>query len=362
MVVARPPVGNGGQVLIPLSSTDVAWSPLRRFLAAHQVPGREWVDPSDGAHVRVVDTVAGPVLVRVQWPDPAGPAPSGDVPPGGRPPVVGVADGLPADVSSQVAGVVHRWLGLDLDPGPAVAALSTDPLLGPLVAARPGLRIPGSVDGAETALFTVLGQQVSLAAARTFAGRLVRQWSTAIDPGPGGVEVAGPLDLARIAGAPAEEFRASLGVTGARARTLQALAGALADGLTVAPGSADERAAVRAGLLALPGIGPWTVEYLTLRCLRDPDGYPAGDLVLRRMLAAEPAPGPVPNPPGDLVKNAGISSSRRRVAPSRDRPDGATPAANAALPSERVVRLRAEPWRPWRGFALLHLWTAAVFV
>lgn len=312
-------------MLISPLPTDVAWAPLRRFLAAHQVPGREWVDPDDGAHVRVVDTSAGPVLARVSWPDPDG-----------APPVVTV-HGLPsAELFPQVDEVVRRWLGVDLDPAGAVAHLSADPLLGPLVAARPGLRIPGSVDGAETALFTVLGQQVSLAAARTFAGRLVRHWSTPVGSetvglDPAGAMVAGPLDLRRIAGAPAEEFRASLGVTGARARTLQALAGALADGLTIAPGPADQRAEVRAGLLALPGIGPWTVDYLTLRCLRDPDGYPAGDLVLRRMLAQE-------NPGRD---------------PGEEKP---------AVPGERAARDRAEPWRPWRGFALLHLWTAAVFL
>lgn len=307
-------------MLISPLPTDVAWAPLRRFLAAHEVPGREWVDPDDGAHVRVVDTPAGPVLARVSWPGPDG-----------TPPVV-TLDGLPSDeLFPQVDGVVRRWLGLDLDPAGAVAHLGDDPLLGPLVAARPGLRIPGSVDGAETALFTVLGQQVSLAAARTFAGRLVRHWSTPVESGRVDSAVAGPLDLRRIAAAPAEEFRASLGVTGARARTLQGLAGALADGLTVAPGPADQRVAVRAGLLGLTGIGPWTVEYLTLRCLRDPDGYPAGDLVLRRMLAQELSP---PETAGE----------------------------KPAVPGERAARLRAEPWRPWRGFALLHLWTAAVFL
>ncbi len=307
-------------MLISPLPTDVAWAPLRRFLAAHQVPGREWVDPDDGAHVRVVDTSAGPVLARVSWPDPDG-----------APPVVTV-HGLPsAELFPPVDEVVRRWLGVDLDPAGAVAHLSADPLLGPLVAARPGLRIPGSVDGAETALFTVLGQQVSLAAARTFAGRLVRHWSTPVESGRVDSAVAGPLDLRRIAAAPAEEFRASLGVTGARARTLQGLAGALADGLTVAPGPADQRVAVRAGLLGLTGIGPWTVEYLTLRCLRDPDGYPAGDLVLRRMLAGE-------SPPSGVVG---------------ERP---------TVPGERAARVRAEPWRPWRGFALLHLWTAAVFL
>ena len=323
---------------------DVAWEPLRRFLAAHQVPGREWVDPADGDHVRVVDSAAGPVLVRVRW---SGPVVS-----------LHAADGsaVPADVLADVDAAVRRWLGWDLDPAPAVDAFAGDPLLGPLVAARPGLRIPGSADGAETALFTVLGQQVSLAAARTFAGRLVAQWSTDVDGRVAGVPVSGPLDLTRIAAAPAEQFRASLGVTGSRGRTLQGLAGALADGLRLAPGGEQDRAATRAALLALPGIGPWTVEYLTLRCLRDTDGFPAGDLVLRRVLAESDAPTP------DLVKTAVVPPSRRRVAPSRDHVEGSARPARPALPSERDVRLRAQAWRPFRGFALLHLWTAAVFV
>lgn len=329
---------------------DVAWDPLRRFLAAHQVPGREWVDPDDGAHVRVLDTAAGPVLVRLAWPA------ATDGPPVVTAHAAGATDS--AEEQAGVAAVVGRWLGWDLPPSTAVAAFATDPTLGPLVAARPGLRIPGSVNGAETALFTVLGQQVSLAAARTFAGRLVAQWSIGNGTRVAGATVAGPLDLGRIAAAPAEEFRASLGVTGSRGRTLQALAGALADGLTLGPGPEPDRAATRRALLALPGIGPWTVEYLALRCLRDPDGFPAGDLVLRRMLAD-------PDPPRDLVTNAAGSSPTRRVPPGRGRADETPPPQRARrppLPSERAVRERAESWHPWRGFALLHLWTAAVFV
>ena len=210
------------------------------------------------------------------------------------------------EVSESVSRRVRTWLGLDLDSGAAAAHLADDVRLAPLIARRPGLAVPGTVDGGELALRTVLGQQVSVAAARTLTARLVALLGAA---GDGGLR-AFPTPRT-IVDAGAEALR-SLGLTGSRAATVVHLAGALAAGLDLGPDA--ERATARAELLALPGIGPWTVEYVTLRALRDPDAFPAHDLVLRQELG-------------------GVS----------------------AVEATRM----AEAWRPWRGVAAQHLWRAA---
>ncbi|WP_432533805.1 DNA-3-methyladenine glycosylase family protein [Kineococcus arenarius] len=218
----------------------------------------------------------------------------------------------PAPVLDEVAGVVRRWLDLDGDVAAAEEHLRADARLAPVVAAHPGLRVPRSVSGAETALLTVLGQQVSLASARTFAGRLVAAFA---GPAVGGL-TAFP-DPAVLAAAGPEALRAATGLTGARSRTLHALAQLLAGELDLdAAREAGGGAAARARLLAVPGIGPWTADLVALRVLDDDDAFLPGDLVLRRAVGGVP------------------------------------PAAALAL---------ARTWRPWRGYALLHLWTAQVF-
>ncbi|QIK84870.1 DNA-3-methyladenine glycosylase 2 family protein [Sanguibacter sp. HDW7] len=209
----------------------------------------------------------------------------------------------PGDPGPGLAATVTRWFRLDDDTRPAEARLAADPLLAPLVAARPGLRPLGHPEPFEAAVTAVLGQQVSLAAARTFAGRLVDAFGS---PGPAGLR-AFP-DAGTLASVPVDELRAALGVTGARARTLAGLALAVAGGL-------DLRAAGREELLALPGVGPWTADVLALRLGAD-DVVCAGDLVLRRTLD---------------------------------------------LPDTRAVERRAEAWTPYRSTALWHLWAAAVY-
>ncbi|HEU4675624.1 MAG TPA: AlkA N-terminal domain-containing protein [Motilibacteraceae bacterium] len=273
-----------------------AVEPLRRFLAGHAVPGLERHDPASGEHVRTVPAPHGPAVVSVL--------------PGAAPDHV-VARLRLADLAdlAPVVARLRRWLDLDADPEQVADVLHRDARLAPLVAARPGLRVPGAVDGTETALLAVLGQQVSLGAARTFAGRLVAAFGT---------EAADDLhafpDAACLAAAGPDVLRETVGLTTARARTLHAVAQAAADGLVLDPGA--DRDEARARLLALPGIGPWTTEYVALRALGDPDAYPAEDLVLRRAL--------------------GVRTAREAVA-------------------------LAQAWRPWRGYALLHLWTERVF-
>ncbi len=135
-----------------------------------------------------------------------------------------------------VVGRVRRWLDLDHDPGPVDAHLAADPILAPLVVARPGLRVVGSTDGWETAVTTVLGQQVSVAAARTFAGRLVAAVAGP-DPGTDGAGglVSFPSPDGGRRGRPRRSLGPAVGLTSARARTVHALATAVADGLALGP-------------------------------------------------------------------------------------------------------------------------------
>lgn len=289
--------GDGPSVVLRLRHrAPLAAGPLRRFLAAHAVPGAERHDPEAGTHTRRVPGPHGPAVVTVT----VGAAPAHVL---ARLRLADLADLAP------VVARVRRWLDLDADPAPIDETLGVDPRLASLVAARPGLRVPGTVDGAETALYAVLGQQVSLGAARTFAGRLVAAYGAPALDGLVSFPTAEPL-----AAAGPDALRAATGVTGARAQTLHALAELLAAGLSLDPGA--DRKLARARLLALPGIGPWTADYLALRALGDPDAFPADDLVLKRAL--------------------GVRTARESTA-------------------------RAEPWRPWRGYALLHLWTGEVF-
>lgn len=267
---------------------------LERMLGTHVVPGLERRDAA--GLTRVVPAPGGPAVVTVDLR--AHPGAVGAT-------VRGCGEGdLPA-----LAVTLRRWLDLDADPAAVGAVLSADPLLAPLVAARPGLRVPGATDGFETAALTILGQQVSLAAARTFAGRLVAAFGAPVADGLRAFPAA-----AALAGAGPDRLRDATGVTGARARSLHALSVAVAGGLRLAHGA--DGPGTRAALLALPGVGPWTADYIAVRVLGDADAYPAGDLVLRRAL-------------------------------------GVRTAAEA--------QARAEAWRPYRAYALVHLWTREVF-
>jgi AraC family transcriptional regulator of adaptative response / DNA-3-methyladenine glycosylase II len=205
----------------------------------------------------------------------------------------------------------RRLLDLDVDPAAVAEHLGADALIGPLVRAAPGLRVAGAVDGAELAVRAILGQQVSVPAARTGAGRLVAEHGeplarprgsvTALFPAPG---VLGALDPVRLA------------MPRARAKALVGLCRALADGELCLDAGAD-RPEARRRLLALPGVGPWTAGYVAMRALGDPDVFLAEDLGVRHAL-------------------------RRLGAP--DDPRGA--------------RALAAAWAPWRSYATQQLWQA----
>ncbi|WP_068159325.1 DNA-3-methyladenine glycosylase family protein [Rhodococcus phenolicus] len=268
-----------------------AAAPLLASLRGHTVPGLERHDTTIGSHTRAVRGAHGPALVTVTF---------------DRAPTVRAAiDAAHRDDLPALEQTVRRWLDLDADPVAVDTALSADPLLAPLVTARPGLRVLGSPHWFDTAVQTVIGQQVSVAAGCTFTARLVASYG---EPAPRGF-MCFPLPH-RLADADPDELRAAVGLTRARARTVQVLARAAADGLS--PALPD----FRNELLALPGIGPWTVDYLAVRALGDRDAYPGGDLVLRRALG---------------VATAGEAEAR------------------------------AEPWSPWRAYAATHLWTETVY-
>jgi AraC family transcriptional regulator, regulatory protein of adaptative response / DNA-3-methyladenine glycosylase II len=201
-------------------------------------------------------------------------------------------------------------LDLDSDPQAVLDLLGSDHVLGELVRSAPGRRVAGHVDGEELAVRAVLGQQVSLTAAATLAGRLVTAHGTALRRPIGGVTHLFP-SAAMLADTDPDQLAMPL----ARRRALLELARALARGELVLDAGV-ERDEARSRLLALPGIGPWTVEYVAMRALRDPDAFLPGDLGVRRALEHLGQP--------------------------------ASPSSAARL---------AERWRPYRAYAAAHLWS-----
>lgn len=265
---------------------------LLGFLAIHAVPGVETVVA--GQYARTMALPHGPAVARVQLRD----RPEGVVPCR-----LSVHDARDAEAAVQRM----RWL-LDADCVPIEVdhALGSDPVLGPLVAANPGLRVPGSVDGFEVGVRTILGQQVTLSGGITLTARLVRSYGEPVDLGHGLTHLFPTTDA--VAGIDVE----TLAMPRARGRALTGFASAVASGDVVLDRSRP-REEVRSGLLALPGIGPWTADYMAMRALGEPDTFLPTDIGVRRaatLLGREL---------GDVL------------AASTD-------------------------WRPWRSYALMHLW------
>jgi len=294
---------------------------LHDYLRVHAVPGRDLVEDGElGASTHAIDVEGGLALARIEWAELRETA--GEVTLPVR--LLLPAQGARADHDeAAVVATLRRMLDLDADPALIAYSLGQDARLAPLLAARPGLRLPGARSPIEAALGTVLGQQVSLAAGRTLQSRLARAFQRtplrssdlhtddvrSNGEHTGAPQWLGAPDVSAIAATDAENLRDRLGLTNSRARTLRGLAEALANGLDLSP--AADHAATRSALLALHGIGPWTVEIIALRVLGDRDAYPAGDLILKRAL--------------DVTR-------------------------------ERDAIQLAESWRPLRGYATQHLW------
>ncbi len=268
------------------------WAAILAFLAARAIPGVEAVE--GGTYRRVIElggrtgTIAvsnDPARQRlratIRFPDTAC---------------------LPTIVAR-----LHRLFDLEADPAIIGAALARDPHLAPLVAARPGLRVPGAWDGFELAIRAIVGQQVTVTAATRLAGRIALEHGTRIDHGAGLTHAFPRAEHLAQASFPF--------MPRARGATIIVLATTAID-----PTLFDRAPSLTAGvarLRALPGIGEWTAQYIAMRVMREPDAFPAADIGLMRAMAT-----------GGL------------------------------RPSPAALLARAEAWRPWRAYAALHLWTS----
>jgi len=272
------------------------------FLAPRAFAGLEHVDET--GYERTFGTSAEPGWLRVTR-DPITPNTL-------RAELHGLSSAGMADAERRL----RTMFDLDADPRVIGRDLARDPLLAPLVKQRPDTRVPGSWNGFEVAVRTVLGQQVSVKAARTFAARLIEAHGVPLaTPHPSGLNRFFPSPET-LATAPLR----AIGLTGARAASLNSMAQAVADGrVSFDPGQSLE--VFLASWIALPGIGDWTAQYLAMRALHHPDAFPAGDLVLRK------------------AASNGMET----------------------LLTIPALRARAKDWSPWRSYAVIHLWqTAAV--
>jgi AraC family transcriptional regulator of adaptative response / DNA-3-methyladenine glycosylase II len=276
------------------------WPAIRAFLEARAIDGIERVDGERYVRSVAHDGAVGTVEV-VHLPERDSLAATIRFP---------CVRALPAIIAR-----VRRVFDLDADVASIGAHLAKDRLLAPLVAQRPGLRVPGGWDGFELAVRAVFGQQITVEAARRLAATLVGACGAALSP-----ELGGELGLLRVFPTAAQVAAADLSVLGmpaARRATLVALAeAALAEPRLFEPLATIDDTVAR--LRAIRGVGDWTAHYIALRAAREPDAFPASDVGLLRGAA-----------------------DRRGVRPS---------------PAELAGR--AERWRPWRAYAAQHLWCA----
>jgi len=264
------------------------WDAVLGFLAARATPGVESVSGSHYRRTIAIGEKTGSITV----------SPAGD----GPALMLEVRFGDPRALLAIVERV-RRMFDLGADPAVIAEQLSGDPLLRRAFAAHPGIRTPGAWDPFELSVRAILGQQISVRAATTIAGRVAVRWGTPIE-GTGGLGRLFPT-AAQLADAPLEEA----GIVSARAATLRSLARGVCDGTVVFDGVNTLPA-----LSAITGIGDWTAQYVAMRALNEPDAFLSGDLVLRRM--------------------AGGCSARE-------------------------LDRRSEQWRPWRAYAVMLLWQGA---
>lgn len=274
------------------------------FLRARTLPGVELVGPD--SYARAFGPADAPGWLRLRpWPSARG-----------RPAHALRLElhGAPATALPGIVGRLRRMFDLDADPTAIDAVLAADARIGPLRQRRPGLRLPGGWSGFEVAVRAVLGQQVSVSAARTLAARLATRFGAGL---PDDIAATGLTHLFPTAADLADADLAGIGLTRARADTVRAIARALLDGrVDFRPEATLDESVQR--WTALPGIGPWTAHYIALRALGHPDAFPAEDLVLQKTL-----------------------------------PEDGSRMGTGAL------RARAEAWRPWRGYAAIQLWHEA---
>ncbi len=306
-----PSDATNGAITLRLSyRPPLAWDALLAFLAPRAIPGVEAVVADSYQRTVALDGREGIMSVA---PDPGG---------------EGLVLRAPLTAAPRLFEMVERvrtLLDLSADPGVIEDQLLSDSELANLRVPR-GLRVPGAWDRFELAVRAILGQQVSVRSATTLSGRLVAAFGRRLaEPmsGPAAEGAAGvPAGPAWVFPTPGDLVRAptarlaAIGIPAARAAAIQELARAVAAGAPVLQRAADLDSTI-ARLTALDGIGDWTAHYIAMRALREPDAFPAGDLGLRRALAAGERP--------------------------------LTP---------RALSLRSDTWRPWRAYAAVRLWTA----
>lgn len=284
---------NDGVISLSLSyRPPFAWQPLLRFLAARATPGVESVDADRYLRTMAIGEHSGWLAVTHAE----------------------LGDALNVEVSASLVPVLMAVLArlrqlfdLDANPSDIDGHLSREGLA-PLVRRTRGLRVPGAIDGFELAVRAILGQQVSVRGATTLAGRFAARFGAPTASGSPLSRFAPSAE--RVADATVEEV-ATIGLPRARAASIHALARAAADGdIHLTPGT-NARETMR-HLTSLPGIGPWTAQYIAMRALRWPDAFPASDLALRR-------------------------------------------AADMSTPAK--LERAAERWSPWRAYAAMHLWS-----
>ncbi len=269
-----------------------AWQHLLEYLRLRAIPGIEMADATHYRRTVAIDQHSGWIAVSQSK----------------------RANALDVEIATSLAPVigavivrVKRLFDLGAVPDAVSALLSEDPLLGKAVRRIPGLRVAGAFDGFELAVRAILGQQVSVKGATTLAGRWAQAFGAPIATPYASLNRLTPA-AERMAAVPAEHI-AALGIVGARARSLSALAAAVRERRVVLNFAANVEQQIEA-LLSLPGVGPWTAQYIAMRALNWPDAFPSGDLMLMR-------------------------------------------AANA---TRKELERLAEAWRPWRAYATHYLW------
>lgn len=229
-------------------------------LVNHEIAGLTETRPDELSHRRIVELEDGPLEVIVRL-DPAG---------------VTVGSDLTVSGPEAVSGLVRGWFDLDSEITAIDRHLGAQPRFSAQVRDRPGIRITGHPGAFESSILIVLGQQISLAAARTFAARLVRAYGEKV-----GDLIRFPSPE-RLSMEPPDRLREEVGIPGARARTIGAVASLFAE--LVGAKEATEASELIGRLAAVPGVGPWTTAYVSLRGLGLPDEFPATDAVVRRAL------------------------------------------------------------------------------
>jgi len=302
VTVADVTSGPKGEVIILLRyRPPYDWPAMASFLKARAIPGVEVVSSDRYARTIEIEGVHGVVAAE---------------PASGNSLRIAIRFSRLSALPTIIARL-RRVFDLAADPQAINAQLAEDLVLAPLVAARPGLRVPGAWDGFELAVRAVLGQQITVAAAVGLAGKLVARYGLPLaGTGP---ETEGLTHVFPRPEHLASADLTALGMPRMRAATLASLAAAVvADPQVLGAGRSLTECVTQ--LRALPGIGEWTAQYIAMRELREPDAFPAGDIGLLRALTD----------------------------------------AQGERPTSRELLARAERWRPWRAYAAQHLWASGM--